>query len=55
MKRSIISYFGGIRVLGIRRCNAVAQQSSAGTAPVHVGVTVEAHKGGETPVATVKT
>ena len=30
--------------------NAVAQQSSAGPAPVRVVVTVEAHKGGETPV-----
>src|SRR5260370_31399598 len=30
--------------------NAVAQQSSAGPAPVRVVGTVEAHKGGETPV-----
>ena len=32
------------------QANALAEQSSAGPAPVHVVVTVEAHKGRETPV-----
>src|SRR2546430_6011831 len=32
------------------QANALAEQSSAGPAPVHVVVTVGAHKGRETPV-----
>src|SRR6202023_2429960 len=36
--------------LAFAATKAVSQQSSAGTAPVHVVVTVEGHKGGETPV-----
>jgi len=37
-------------LLGFAASDSVAQQSSAGTATVHVVVTVEAHKRAETPV-----
>src|SRR5258708_22756371 len=50
MKRSHLLTLAVFAFLAFGAANAVAQQSSAGTAPVHVVVTVEAHKGGETPV-----
>jgi hypothetical protein len=50
MKKSHLLTLAVFGFLALAAANAVAQQSSAGTAPVHVVVTVEAHKGGETPV-----
>ena len=50
MKRSHLLTLAVFALLAFADANAVAQQSSTGTAPVHVVVTVEAHKGGETPV-----
>ena len=50
MKRSHLLTLAVFAFLAFAASNAVAQQSSAGTAPVHVVVTVETHKGGETPV-----
>src|SRR5882724_9230262 len=50
MKKSHLLTLAIFAFLAFAAANAVAQQSSAGTAPVHVVVTVEAHKGGETPV-----
>jgi len=50
MKKSRLLTLAVFAFLAFAAANAVAQQPSAGTAPVHVVVTVEAHKGGETPV-----
>jgi hypothetical protein len=49
MKKSLLT-LAVFAFLAFTAANSVAQQSSAGTAPVHVVVTVEAQKGGETPV-----
>jgi hypothetical protein len=51
MKKSHFLTSAVFAFLAFAAVNAVAQLSSAGTGvPVHVVVTVEAHKGGETPV-----
>lgn len=52
MNRSHLLTFGVLTILAFGAASAVAQQDSTGMAPVHVVVTVEAHKGGETPVIT---
>ena len=50
MKKSYLLTRAVFACLAFAAANGAAQQSSAGTAPVQVVVTVEAHKGGETPV-----
>ena len=50
MKRSHLLTLAVFAFLAFAAANAVAQQSSAGAAPIHVVVTVEVHKSGETPV-----
>jgi hypothetical protein len=50
MKKSHLLILAVFAFSAFAAANAATEQSSSGTAPVHVVVTVEAHKGGETPL-----